>query len=208
MEKYFNPLIDGIFSYIGGFIDYIAEWLSPILPGAHWAAYLAFVLYVLIILGGGFLAVLSRNLVRAMMGLVLTFLGVAGMYLLLASPFLAFMQLLIYVGAVCVLIFFAVMLTHNSSEGEETKIPSLSALVYGALAFLAPLGVAVPLIIMHGSEIPNKVPEPTPTGALGEGLLKEYVLSFELISIVLLVAMAGAVYLAFRGFTHRKGENS
>jgi NADH-quinone oxidoreductase subunit J len=207
MEEYVNPIIDNVLNYIGGFINYLGSLISPYLPEAHWAAYLAFALYVLIILGGGFLAILSRNLVRAMLGLVMTFLGVAGMYLLLASPFLAFMQLLIYVGAVCVLIFFAIMLTRNSSEGEEAVLPPISALGYGLLSFLAPLVVAAPLIVMHASAIPSKTPENTDTSVLGAALLKDYVLSFELISIILLVAMAGAVYLAFRGFKPLKGGN-
>jgi NADH-quinone oxidoreductase subunit J len=206
MEELFNPLIDSVLNYITGFINWIGGFISPYLPEAHWAAYLAFALYVLIIIGGGLLAILARNLVRAMLGLVLTFLGVAGMYLLLSSPFLAFMQLLIYVGAVCVLIFFAIMLTQNYSEGEESKLPPASAIFYGLIALLAPLGVIAPFIIIYGSKIENKLPDPTKTEVLGEGLLREYVLPFELISIILLVAMAGAVYLAFRGFRPLKGE--
>ncbi|MDR2460036.1 MAG: NADH-quinone oxidoreductase subunit J [Deltaproteobacteria bacterium] len=180
--------------------------MEPYLPELSWVAYLAFAIYVLIILAGGFMSILCRNLVRAMMGLVLTFLGVAGMYLLLASPFLAFMQLLIYVGAVCVLIFFAIMLTRNVSDGEEAHWPTLGALGYGLLALLAPLGVIGPLIIMHAGKIPVQVPVENPTGELGEGLLSDYVLPFELISIILLVAMAGAVYLAFRGFGPEKSK--
>ncbi|MDR2404817.1 MAG: NADH-quinone oxidoreductase subunit J [Deltaproteobacteria bacterium] len=207
MEKYTNSWIDSVLNYISGFINYLGGLISPYLPEAHWAAYAAFALYTLIILGGGLLAIMARNLIRAMLGLVLTFLGVAGMYLLLASPFLAFMQLLIYVGAVCVLIFFAIMLTRNYSEGEESKLPSVSAFVYGLLSLLAPLGIIAPFIIMHGAAIPTKVPEKTGTDILGAGLLKEYVLPFELISIILLVAMAGAVYLAFRGFKPIKGDN-
>ncbi|MDR2339175.1 MAG: NADH-quinone oxidoreductase subunit J [Deltaproteobacteria bacterium] len=206
MEQHVNPIIDAVLGYIAGFIQYLAGLLGPYLPEAHWAAYLAFALYVTAIILGGLLAILARNLVRAMMGLVLTFLGVAGMYLLLASPFLAFMQLLIYVGAICVLVFFAIMLTHNSSEGEESKLPPLSALGYGLLSLIAPLAVAGPLIILHGSKLKSKVPVDTPTGDLGKGLLTEYVLPFELISIVLLVAMAGAVFLAFRGFAPLKGD--
>jgi NADH-quinone oxidoreductase subunit J len=206
MEKHVNPMIDSVVDYIAGFINYVGGLISPYLPEAHWAAYLAFALYVLIIIGGGLMAILARNLVRAMLGLVLTFLGVAGMYLLLACPFLAFMQLLIYVGAVCVLIFFAIMLTRNFSEGEESKLPPLSAFCYGLLSLAAPLLVFGPMIVIHGKAIQTKVPEETDTGALGEGLLREYVLPFELISIILLVAMAGAVYLAFRGFRPLKGE--
>ncbi|SMP80309.1 NADH-ubiquinone/plastoquinone oxidoreductase chain 6, partial [Desulfonatronum zhilinae] len=63
-------------------------------------AYVAFGVYVLIIFLGGLLAVFSHNLVRALVGLVLTLFGVAGCYLLMAAPFMALMQILIYVAAV------------------------------------------------------------------------------------------------------------
>ncbi|MDR2422599.1 MAG: NADH-quinone oxidoreductase subunit J [Deltaproteobacteria bacterium] len=122
------------------------------------AAGLAFTFYVLLILAGGFTAVLSRNLVRATLGLIVTFLGVAGMYLLLASPFLAFMQLLIYVGAVCVLIFFAIMLTKNTSDGDEARWPRPGNAVLGLLAGLAPLAVAGPIIVKGTQAIKTRNP--------------------------------------------------
>jgi NADH-quinone oxidoreductase subunit J len=144
------------------------------------------------------MAIGSRNLVRAMLGLILTFLGVAGMYLLLASPFLAFMQILIYVGAVCVLIFFAIMLTRNTNEGEESKLPGPISVVYGLLAFVLPLAILVPLIITNVPKLQTVAYGQTETKLLGEGLITTDVFSFELISVILLVAMAGAVFLAWR----------
>ncbi|MDR1080280.1 MAG: NADH-quinone oxidoreductase subunit J [Deltaproteobacteria bacterium] len=193
-------MVQTLLDYLKQPLSALQEWLAPLLPGDEWAAYLAFALYVLIIVGGGLGAILSRNLIRAMLGLVMTFLGVAGMYLLLASPFLAFMQLLIYVGAVCVLIFFAVMLTHNTDGGEESRLPSVASVAYGLLALLAPLAVFGPFIVMYAGRVPVATPEVEGTDKLGAGLLSSYVLPFELISIILLVAMAGAVYLAFRGY--------
>ncbi|MDR2354155.1 MAG: NADH-quinone oxidoreductase subunit J [Deltaproteobacteria bacterium] len=207
MEKYVNPIIDSLTGALGDLIQSLQDFLSPWLPEASWAAYAAFAVYLLILLGGGFLAILARNLVRAMLGLVMTFLGVAGMYLLLASPFLAFMQLLIYVGAVCVLIFFAIMLTKNTAEGEEAHYPSLTALGYGLLALVAPLLVAGPLLVLEAKTVPVQTPVGSSTEALGKNLLSSYVIPFELISVILLVAMAGAVYLAFRGFSP-KGKKS
>jgi NADH-quinone oxidoreductase subunit J len=172
--------------------------VSEYLPGQDWAALAAYALYVIIIMAGGLMAIGSRNLVRAMLGLVLTFLGVAGMYLLLASPLLAFMQLLIYVGAVSVLIFFAIALVRNTSQGEESKLPSPFSAVYGLLAAIVPLAVLVPLIIKQADLLPQESYSRTDTELLGRGLLTNSVVSFELISIILLVAMAGAVFLVFR----------
>ncbi|MDR1656488.1 MAG: NADH-quinone oxidoreductase subunit J [Deltaproteobacteria bacterium] len=172
----------------------IASWL----PGQQVAALVAFGVYVLIILAGGLLAIGSRNLVRAMMGLILTFLGVAGFYLLLASPFLAFMQLLIYVGAVGVLVFFAIMLTKNNTQGEEANLPKLSNGILGFLAGLAPLVALGPLIVLYGPKIGEKSYQATDTAILGRGLITTDLVSFELISIILLTAMAGGVFLAWR----------
>ena len=84
-------------------------------------AKLAFVLYTLVIITGAIMAVTAKSLVRALVGLIAVMIGVAGMYLLMAAPFVAFMQILIYVGGVSVLIFFAIMLTKASPDGDESS---------------------------------------------------------------------------------------
>ncbi|MDR0355812.1 MAG: NADH-quinone oxidoreductase subunit J [Deltaproteobacteria bacterium] len=193
-----DQAIEQILTLIWSPLRALDAFLAEHLPGQETAAIAAYAFYVLVILAGGLMAIGSRNLVRAMLGLILTFFGVAGMYLLLGSPFLAFMQLLIYVGAVCVLIFFAVMLTKNTNEGEEFKLPSPASAVYGLLAFILPLAVLVPLILVNAPNLKQEAIEPTDTSYLGEGLITENVVGFELISIILLVAMAGAVFLAWR----------
>ncbi len=155
-----------------------------------------FGLHVLIILGGGILAVSSKSLVRALVGLIVTFFGVAGLYLMLNTPFLAFMQLLIYVGAVCVLVFFAVMLTRADQQGEEAAPITPKRRLYALLAGLAPAAGLAAILLRHppASKI---TPEEVPLPALGAGLLDQYAMNFELISLVLLVAMAGAVFLTW-----------
>ncbi|MDR3038443.1 MAG: NADH-quinone oxidoreductase subunit J [Candidatus Adiutrix sp.] len=161
-------------------------------------AYAAFALYLLLILAGGLGAALSRNLVRALMGLVLTFLGVAGMYLLLAGPFLAFMQLLIYVGAVCVLIFFAIMLVKNTRTGEEMRPPGLCQAAGAILAATLLPALCALLIATRSGELTDGArPQETPLAEIGAGLLSYYVVPFEIISIILLVSMAGGVLLVW-----------
>ena len=180
--------------------SFVQRWGEMILPalGQEIMAYLAFALYLALLAVGGLIAVLARNLVRAMLGLVLTFLGVAGMYLLLASPFLAFMQLLIYVGAICVLIFFAVMLVKNTSTGEETRIPDLGQIFYALAAPTLVFLLFAPVIALNSGKLSHGgLAKDTPLAELGAGLLNQYVLPFELISIILLVAMAGGVFLAW-----------
>lgn len=159
-------------------------------------AKVAFALHALIILGGALVAVGSKSLVRALVGLVVSFFGVSGMYLLLATPFLAFMQILIYVGAVCVLVFFSVMLTRADGEGEEARPVSLGQRFNALIAALVP-AAGLSLILVRHPGAAKALPVEVGLPALGTGLLEQYSLSFELISLVLLVAMSGAVVLAW-----------
>ena len=161
-----------------------------------------FVLYALIILGGGLMAVFSKSLVRAMVGLILTFFGVAGMYLLMAAPFMALMQLLIYVGAVVVLIFFAIMLTRASAKGEEAGSRDGGKVLLALIGCILP-GVILGYVCFKWPAASIDVPNVVDIAVLGQGLLKEYVLAFEMISVVLFVAMAGAILL---GFERRRGK--
>src|SRR4030042_1836840 len=104
-------------------------------------ARIAFAFYLLIIAVGAVMAVGAKNLVRALVGLILTLFGVAGMYFLMAAPLVALMQLLIYVGAVAVLVFIAIMLVKIGPEGEEAKGKSPRQFLYAFLGLAAPAGV-------------------------------------------------------------------
>jgi NADH-quinone oxidoreductase subunit J len=157
---------------------------------------IAFAFYTLIVLAGGVLAVTSPSLVRAMIGLIVTLFGVAGFYLLLLAEFVALMQILIYVGAVTVLIFFAIMLTRAAADGGEAAGPGARGVLRAIPAFLVPTGILVPVLAVYGVTGFDR-PKEIPTAALGAGLLGPFTLPFELISVVLLAAMAGAVLLAF-----------
>jgi NADH-quinone oxidoreductase subunit J len=162
----------------------------------------AYGLYMILIIGGGVVAVLASSLIRALSGLIVTLFGVAGMYLLMAAPFIAFMQILIYVGAVTVLIFFAIMLT-RTSDGESGSEDARASKKYLSIwAALFSTFVLMAVVVRHmPCAIPLK-PEVS-MGRLGEFLTGPFALSFELISAVLFVAMAGAVLL---GFDRRKAK--
>lgn len=158
-------------------------------------ALFAYALYLAIIVGGGFTAVTSPNLVRALVGLVAAMFGVAGMYFLMNAPFVGLMQLLIYVGAVSVLIFFAIMLTRPPAGGVERGPSRRRAMAY--LASTAPT-LLLGAVCLRAFKQTVDVPGETGIKELGQGLLGTYGLAFELISVVLLVAMAGAVLLGFK----------
>ena len=157
----------------------------------------AFAFYCAIICAGALVAVLSGSLVRALVGLIAVMIAVAGMYLLLAAPFIAFMQVLIYVGGVSVLIFFAIMLSRASSEGDEAGPVSFRKTVNAFACLLLPAVVLSVIIIQHPATALNVAQNVAPQ-LLGEAMLGAYLFPFELISVVLFAAMAGAVLVAWR----------
>jgi len=151
--------------------------------------------HIAIIAVGGFITVLSQSLVRALVGLIMTLFGVAGLFFLMAAPFIALMQLLIYVGAVSVLIFFAIMLTNAWPGGDESVARTGKKTVYALLAAMLPaifLGSAA-IKTAPPSDLVSKEIE---VSVLGQFFMADFILPFELISLLLTVAMAGAVVLA------------
>lgn len=162
--------------------------------------YLIFILFSIMVLGGGLLVVTQRNLVRAAGALILSLFGVAGLYVLLEAGFFAAVQVLIYIGAIAILIIFAIMLTRRLVEGVESGLNRQWAWALGAAVVVLGLLVYVingawPLGLEAGS-VPA-VPVNT-TEALGIALLdrEQYVLPFEIASVLLLCAMVGAIVIA------------
>ena len=163
---------------------------------------LIFLLTIIVTLGGAVMAVLSGSVIYALMGLVTAMFGVAGLYVYLNSPFLAMMQILIYVGAVSVLIAFAVMLI-----GPLYRKPKEWTTVG---KFVAALGVALVSLFMFvrfvmetfGDTLPQGVPlagNPSfqmTTKEIGRLFFDNLVLPFELISLLIVVAILGAIMLA------------
>lgn len=133
----------------------------------------------------------SRHILRSGFSLLLCFFGVAGLYVLLGADLLAGVQVLLYVGGIVVLILFAILVTHKigdarlSNESRNTYTAAvLSLAVFTALAGAA-------LAFPGGGGAP---PAPT-TAAVGEALLTTYLLPFEVVSVLLLVALMGAAIL-------------
>lgn len=136
----------------------------------------------------------SSNIVYSAFALMGTFLGVAGLYATLAADFVAVVQVLVYVGGILVLTLFAVMLTHRIGDVRisNRSVGRLPALI----AVAAVGGVMVKAVLgANWKTVTPGVPEPT-TYPIGNGFLGEYILPFELASLVLLVALVGAVVLS------------
>lgn len=148
---------------------------------------------------GALVTVTASRLIRSVAGLLLCLIGVAGIYYFLNSPFVALMQLLIYVGAVGVVIAFAVMLADPNPEkqpahGRNPLTGGLGFLTSGvAFAGLAFLGWSTPWQRHAGPPVDSSMV------GIGKSLLTTYSLVFELISIVLLIAIIGSLVLARAG---------
>jgi NAD(P)H-quinone oxidoreductase subunit 6 len=153
-----------------------------------------FYLVAAVTVGSAAMVAFSRNIIYSAFSLLGAFAGVAGIYVFLGADFVAAIQLLIYVGGILVLILFAVMLTHRITD---VKITNRAA---GKIPALAIVGVLIGLLVQTIRQTPwAKAKEVlyTPTSAkIGDMFLQEYLLPFELASLVLLAALIGAVVLA------------
>ena len=160
---------------------------------------ICFYLFLAMIVYGGLVAVRTRILMKAVLGLAMAMFGVAGLYLYLNSPFLALMQILIYVGAVCIMIVFGIMVGYTPKQLAEYAIGAKNT-VLALVASVLTFGV-----LFSALSRTDWVPA---AGAgqgdyslayLGETLMNRYGLAFELISVVLLIAMVGAVAITWNG---------
>jgi NADH-quinone oxidoreductase subunit J len=153
------------------------------------------IMFVILAVIGGVAAlrlVTSRNVVHAALYLVLTLAMVAGTYLLVAAEFLAMVQLLIYVGAIVVLILFSLMLT-RAPIGRETLDNQQRG-----FAIVAAVGVLAGLVFLiqdafKGVRIGL---DHVTTAAVGTAIFRSFVLPFEVVSVLLLAALIGAVVIA------------
>jgi NADH-quinone oxidoreductase subunit J len=142
---------------------------------------------------GGLGVVVSRNVVYAALSLVFTLLAVAALYILLASEFLALVQVLIYAGAVAVLLLFALMLT-RARDLEQALDNSQRPLA--AIAGLALMGLLIAVATLTTWPGKTGYVEPIDINRIGETLFRNWVVPFEVASLVLLVALVGAIVIA------------
>ena len=161
-----------------------------------------FWLFALMTGGSALGVVISRNVVRMAVCLLFTLAGVAGLYFLLNAEFLAAVQLVVYAGGTLILIVFGVMLTSKSPFSRfEPKMPEVVVSIsIGAILLIAlvmavrsqkfPSAVTVAESGAAGGEVRY------PLDRLGQALLGDYLLPFEIVSVLLLVVMIGAAYLA------------
>jgi NADH-quinone oxidoreductase subunit J len=154
---------------------------------------------------GAVLAVSLRNLVHCVLALILFFLGIAGHYFLLRAEFFAAVQILIYVGAVAVLILFAIMLTRNvtGTEGPREVLGGKWWAGVGAAAIIAGLLFAVIRRDQLAALYPTGEPKSV-VAEIGRALMADWVVPFEAMAVLLTAALIGAVVIALEEVMHRR----
>jgi NADH-quinone oxidoreductase subunit J len=156
-----------------------------------------FVFYLIsaLAVGGALAAVLLKNLVHCALALTVAFLGLALLFLRLDAQFAGFAQILVYVGAVAILVVFAILLTRGSEVpmGGVFSKTWLVGLAIAAAVF-AILGWAV---LKAGPWLPNETTAPQVTvNEIGQALMGRYVLPLEIVAVLLTAALLGAVIVA------------
>jgi NADH-quinone oxidoreductase subunit J len=159
-----------------------------------WGMTIAFVLTALLTVAGALAAALLKNLVHCALSLTVTFAGLALMYLQLGAQFAGFAQILVYIGAVAILVVFAILLTRASGNlaGENYSPKWPLGLVIAAAVF-ALLGWAVM------RSVPGAAASEAPALSMqqiGVALMNAYVLPLEIVAVLLTVALLGAVIVA------------
>ncbi|WP_153126339.1 NADH-quinone oxidoreductase subunit J [Peribacillus tepidiphilus] len=156
--------------------------------------FLAFMSLSIVAILGGFLLLNLSKVVHMVIALVFTFISIAGIYVLLSAEFVAVVQILIYSGAITIIMLFGIMLTkHNDVNEPKTSRLRKFLLLIGVVGFalavyfgIYTLDIPVQPVSLHENN----------TEQIGVALYSKYVIPFELTSVILLVALIGAIILA------------
>ncbi len=158
---------------------------------------LTFLLLAALTLGSALLALSRRRLVHCALWVAVSFAALACLYLQLGAQFIGFAQVLVYVGAVAILIVFAILLTRSTEE------PAAPAVIPGwlsgiSIAVLTAGGLVVPILSSSLLPAPPAAPPMVTAQALGQELMTRYVLVLEVAGLLLTAALIGAVILALK----------
>jgi NADH-quinone oxidoreductase subunit J len=163
----------------------------------HWGdifTQIAFWVFTVLVLGGAIGVVISKNLFHSALFLIVSLFGVAGYYVLLSAGFLAVVQVMVYVGAIAILILFAIMFSRRIMRaGEQTHNRQWRVSLVVATVLFAVLTLAVNSISWPISDM---LPTDDSVLQLGLAFLGSYLIPFEVVSVLLSVALIGAIFLA------------
>ena len=161
---------------------------------------ISFYLFAALVLGGGILTITRRNAVHSAISLIVSLLGVAGLYLLQQAEFLFAVQIVLYVGGIMVLFLFVIMLVNLDQAAQERQFNGQWLIALGAVILV---GAQIAYFIYRGQGAfriaETGAPGPVALGnteMLADVLFSRYLLPFELVSVLLLVAVVGSVVMA------------
>jgi len=157
---------------------------------------IVFYLFAFVIIVSALAVVSLRNIFHCALFLILCLFSVAGIYVLLHAEFLAVVQVLLYVGAVAILMIFAIMLT-SKLAGREVQMTNEQTFIGAFLSLILVAGLIFSLTDTV-FRINSSAPPDNSTFTIGRLLMTEYVLPFEMVSVLLLAALIGAIVLARR----------
>ena len=173
-----------------------------------------FYVFALMTLGGGVLTITRSNAVHSAISLIVSLLGVAGLYLLQHAEFLFAVQIILYIGGIMLLFLFVIMLVNLDEAAKERQF---NRQWWVALICLGGVALQIGWFLWHGSsafpwvkalEAPMAPTAVGTTEAIADVLFSEYLLPFELASVLLLVAVVGSVYMAKKEIAEPDSEGS
>ena len=165
-----------------------------VLLGQDWEDALFWILAA-IMLGAGLLVVTMRDIIRCGLAMIVCFGALAGIYVVLGAPLIAAAQVIVYIGAISVLILFAIMLTQT--KAAPSRLVFQTQAIPAAIASIV-IGVVIALAVAatDWNAVPERIRLATDT--LSQVLFTDFVLPFEIVSVLLLAAVIGGVFLAKR----------
>jgi len=154
-----------------------------------------FVVLAALMLVSGLAVVTMRDIIRCGLAMIVCFSALAGIYVVVGAPLVAAAQVLVYVGAISVLVLFAIMLTQSKAAPARLVFQTQAAPA-AVLAVVIALMVGLTVTGTDWGELERRVR--LATGSLAATLFSQYVLPFEIVSVLLLMAVVGGVFLAKR----------
>jgi NADH-quinone oxidoreductase subunit J len=157
--------------------------------------FIAFLGLALVAIAGGVLMLNLTKVVHMVVALVFTFVSIAGLYVMLSAEFVAAVQILIYSGAITIIMLFGIMLTRHDDESESRASTARKVLVFlGVASFAVAVYFGIYDLQSLGEQAANL--HKNNTEQIGRALYSKYMIPFELTSVLLLVALIGAIILA------------
>ena len=164
-----------------------------------------FLVLAIMLLGSALLVVTMRDIIRCGLAMIASFASLAGIYVLLGNPLIAATQVLVYIGAISILVLFAIMVTQTKNAPNR--------LVFQTQAWAAAVAAVIIAVVIAAAVLLTTWPSTgavawTSTKALADMLFGEYVLPFEVVSVLLTAAVVGGVLLARREPPPREEDRS